>query len=120
LPGDAFIVAHEGGIPKFSDWLDSVELLPVLAAKHPSVPGRKRVALVLREIGTERAGAVGRWKGGSLLISQCTSNQGRHDVRDLIAVNESCTMFCLDDDPVEQIERGNLKNVLNGPELSPR
>src|ERR1017187_7362636 len=68
-------------------FMTSVELLPVLAAKRPSIPGRKRVSFVLAEIGSQRPGALGRGKRLSLLISQCASHHGRRDFGDLVSVD---------------------------------
>jgi hypothetical protein len=65
----------------------------------------------------ENERSFGRRERGRFLVGQGTQHPGSGDVRDLIAVDESQSVFGLDGNTIEDIELWDLQDVLDRSEL---
>jgi hypothetical protein len=85
----------------------------MLSSKHASESSSERRSFIAIQIWTKDWWSFGRWQCGRFFVSQGTLNPRRRDVSDLISVDESKTVPCLDGDAVEDIQFRDLQDVFD-------
>jgi hypothetical protein len=90
---------------------------PVRAAEQAAQPVVQATARVLQRIDAVHRRSVGWRQLAGLRVVKAAPDLGTRDPLDVIGIDEPQASLGSDDDPVEHIDCGYLKDVLEGPDL---
>jgi hypothetical protein len=89
------------------------------ASEQAAKSSGKRRSFVVGNVDFEHGGTTRRWERLRFAVIERTADDRRRDLSDLISVYEAQPASRLHGDAVEEVQLGNLKNVMNGAELRP-
>lgn len=103
-PNTLLRTRHSG--PPVLDLL--VRVLPMRATEQSTQPSGKRRSFVLSHIGFEGRRTIGSGQCCRFAVSESAGHDGGCYLGDLVTVDESQSLSCLDGDAVKEIQVGNL------------
>ena len=96
-----------------------VDVLPVRATEQAAQSSRERRSFVVSYVGFDDRRTDGGGQRRGFAVGDCAANRGSGDDGDLVPIDETQSVSRLHRDSVEEIQLGDLKDVMDLAELRP-